>query len=79
MEWRLAEAKNKFSEVVNRAISEGPQRVVRRDDAVVIMDEREYERLTGQRPSFKRFLLDAPDLSDLDLTRQPDPMRESGL
>ena len=79
MEWRLAEAKNKFSEVVNRAISEGPQRVVRRGDAVIIMDEREYERLTGQRPSFKRFLLDAPDLSDLDLTRQPDPMRESGL
>ena len=79
MDWRLAEAKNKFSEVVNRAIHEGPQRVVRRDDAVVIMDEREYERLTGQRPSFKRFLLDAPDMSDLDLTRQPDPMRESGL
>jgi len=79
MEWRLADAKNKFSEVVNRAISEGPQRVLRRDDAVVIMDEREYDRLTGERPSFKRFLLDAPDMSDLDLARQRDPMRESGL
>ena len=26
MEWQLAEAKNRFSEVVNRALSEGPQR-----------------------------------------------------
>jgi predicted nucleic acid-binding protein len=26
MEWRLAEAKNRFSEVVNRALVEGPQR-----------------------------------------------------
>lgn len=37
MAWRLAEAKNKFSELFNRALAEGPQRVRWRDEAVVIM------------------------------------------
>ena len=29
--WQLAEAKNKFSEVFTRALTEGPQRVRRRE------------------------------------------------
>jgi prevent-host-death family protein len=82
MDWRLAEAKNRFSEVVNRALVEGPQRVLRRNDAVVIIAEREYEKLTGTRPSFKDFLLgrgsDA-DFEGLDLTRDRSPMRETKL
>ena len=49
MDWRLAEAKNKFSELVNRALAEGPQRVIRRDDVVIVMALRDYERLTGYK------------------------------
>jgi prevent-host-death family protein len=80
MEWRLAEAKNRFSELVNRALVEGPQRVVRRDDAVVVVAERDYEKLTGTRPSFKKFLLGrGPSLEGLDLTRDRSPMRKSKL
>jgi antitoxin Phd len=76
MEWRLADAKNRFSELVNRALTEGPQRVLRRDDAVVVMAERDYEKLTGARPSFKEFLLgEGPGLEDVDLTRDRSPMR----
>ncbi len=37
MKWALAEAKNKFSEVVRRALAEGPQLVTRRDRAVVVL------------------------------------------
>ena len=80
MEWRLAEAKNRFSELVNRALAEGPQRVVRRDDAVVVVAERDYEKLTGTRPSFKKFLLGrGPGLERLDLTRDRSPMRKAKL
>jgi len=82
MEWRLAEAKNRFSEVVNRALIEGPQRVLRRNDAVVIIAERDYEKLTGTRPSFKDFLLgcgSGADFEGLDLTRDRSPMRETKL
>ena len=53
MEWRLADAKNKFTELVNRALSEGPQRVTRRNDVVIVLAERDYEELTGAKPSFK--------------------------
>lgn len=80
MEWRLADAKNRFSELVNRALVEGPQRVLRRDDTVVVVAEREYEKLTGTRPSFKEFLLgDGPDLEGLDLARDRSPIREAKL
>jgi antitoxin Phd len=80
MQWRLADAKNRFSEVVNRALSEGPQLVLRRDDAVVVMDRREYEKLSGKRPGFKEFLMGAgPSLDGLSLKRDPSPMRRIKL
>jgi prevent-host-death family protein len=80
MDWRLAEAKNKFSELFNRALAEGPQRVRRRDEEVVVMAAREYERLTGAKPGFKDFLIGAgPDLEGLDLSRDREPMRDVDL
>jgi antitoxin Phd len=51
MEWRLVDAKNRFSELVSRALAEGPQRVRRRKDAVVVMSEGDYEKLAGKRSS----------------------------
>lgn len=80
MEWRLADAKNKFSELVNRALSEGPQRVVRRRDVVIVLAEQDYKRLIGAQPSFKDFLLQhGPTLDDLDLDRDATPMRDVEL
>ena len=76
MDWKLAEAKNKFSEVVKRALTEGPQKVTRRRDAVVILSEADYQRLTGQRPSFREYLMSGPSLADIDLERDQSPMRE---
>jgi antitoxin Phd len=80
MDWRLADAKNRFSELVNRALEEGPQTVRRHKDAVVVMAERDYEKLTGSRPSFKRFLMNrTPSLEQLDLRRDRSPMRDVKL
>lgn len=79
MEWQLADAKNRFSELVSRALTEGPQRVTRRNEAVVLVAEAEYERLTGKRMELKEYLLNGPDLSGLDLTRDRSPMREFDL
>lgn len=60
--WKLAEAKNKLSEVVNRTISEGPQEIHRRDDVVVLVSRDEFDRLTGksERPTFIEHLLAFP-------------------
>jgi len=78
--WHLAEAKNRFSEVFNRALAEGPQRIQRRNDAVVVISERDYEKLAGERPDFKQFLLGkGPTLEDLDLRRDRSPMRDVKL
>ncbi|MEO8660080.1 MAG: type II toxin-antitoxin system prevent-host-death family antitoxin [Bryobacteraceae bacterium] len=76
MEWQLAEAKNKFCEVVRRALSEGPQVVLHRRDAVVILDRRHYDRLTGKSRSFTEFLVGGdPTLEGVDLTRDKSPSR----
>jgi prevent-host-death family protein len=80
MEWRLADAKNRFSELVNRALAEGPQRVLRRDEAVIVLAERDFDKLTGRRPGFKEFLMGkGPSLDGLDLARDRSPMRDTKL
>jgi prevent-host-death family protein len=79
MDWQLADAKNRFSELVSRALTEGPQRVTRRNEAVVLVAEAEYERLTGKRQGFIEFLLNGPDFSGVDLTRDRSAMREVDL
>jgi hypothetical protein len=79
-EWQLAEAKNRFSELVNRALSVGPQRVRRRLDSVVVVAEGDYEKLTGKHRSFKDFLMaKGPGFDGLDLTRDRSPMRDAKL
>lgn len=80
MQWRLAEAKNRFSEVINKALSEGPQKVTRRDDTVFILSQDDYEKLAGKQPGFKDFLLNqTPKLVDLDLKRDKTSMRDIDL
>ncbi|MFD0885311.1 type II toxin-antitoxin system Phd/YefM family antitoxin [Streptosporangium algeriense] len=63
--WQLQEAKQRFSEVIRRALSEGPQTVTRHGEEVaVVIDITEYRRLRGENPDFGRFLLSAPDWDD---------------
>lgn len=79
MVWQLAEAKNRFSEVVRLALQEGPQKVTRRGDAVIVMSEAEYRRLSGEKPSFLQYLASGPSLEGVELSRDPSPMRDIDL
>ena len=80
MDWCLAEAKNRFSELVNRALAEGPQRILRRGDTVVVMALRDYEQLIGKKTGFKDFLMgEGPDLEGVDISRDRSPMRDISL
>lgn len=77
MDWKLTDAKNRFSEVVDRAMTEGPQRVTRRGEpAVVVLSEVEYQQLGGQRRTFKELILNGPDLTGVDLSRNQTPSRD---
>jgi len=76
MNWQLADAKNRFSEVVRRALEEGPQRVTRRREAVIVMSEAEYQRLSGAGPNVIDYLLAGPSLEDVPIERDRSPMRD---
>jgi prevent-host-death family protein len=77
--WKIQEAKQKFSEVVNRAVDEGPQTITRRGaEVAVIISIDEYRRLLDRKPSLAEFLLDkgGPYFDDLDLERDMSLPRE---
>jgi antitoxin Phd len=80
--WQLAEAKNKFSEVFTRAMTEGPQTISRRGEEAVLISRAEYERLAAKRAkkmSLGEFLLQGPSFEGVDLERDKSEGREVDL
>ncbi len=57
--WSVAEAKARFSELVEKARTEGPQHVTRHGrDAVVVVSATDWENRTRPGPSLVEVLLD---------------------
>ena len=79
MTWNLAEAKNRLTEVVNLALSEGPQTITRRNDTVIVISAAEFAELTGKRPGFKDYLTQGESFEGLELTRDQSPGRDVAL
>ena len=80
--WRLEEAKARFSEVVRRARTDGPQRVtVRGQDAVVVIAVEELARLlptmAPQQPLVA--FLQELGLENMSVEREPDLGRDIAL
>ena len=65
MDWPLQDAKNRFSEVVQRARREGPQTVTLRGErAARVLSAADYGALTRDGPSLVDDLLSGPDWDD---------------
>jgi prevent-host-death family protein len=65
--WTVAEAKAKFSEIIERATSEGPQTITRRGrTAAVVVAAEEWQRKTKRVGNLAEFFAESP-------------LRESGL
>ncbi len=79
MNWQLAEAKNKFSEVVRMALLGKLQRITRRGETVILMSEEHYHHLIGKKPSMVEYLMSAPSLKGLDMRRDKTPLRDIEL
>jgi len=60
-DWTVAEAKAKFSEVLERAQREGPQTIVRRGrKTAVIVGVDEWERKTKRQGTLAQFFASSP-------------------
>lgn len=80
--WRLEEAKARFSEVVRRARTEGPQHVtVRGQQAVVVISVEELALLLPPvaPPQPLIAFLQGLELDGVDLERERDPGRDVAL
>jgi prevent-host-death family protein len=79
--WTVAEAKAKFSEVIERAASDGPQTVTRNGrTTAVIVAAAEWERKTRRTGSLAEFLAGSPLRgSRLKLPRRTDRPRKVDL
>ena len=59
--WQLQDAKNRFSEVVDRALREGPQAVTRRGkEVVVVVSAEEFRRASRPKTSLVEFFRRSP-------------------
>jgi len=78
--WQVQTAKQRFSELVERAVTEGPQIVTKHGrETVVVLEIGEYRRLAKPRRDFKEFLLSMPRIDDLEIERSKDMGRKIDL
>ncbi len=68
--WQIQDAKNKLSEVIARALKQGPQLITRHGEkTVVVVSYAEYEKLRKSQGKLSEFFKDSP-LADVNLTRE---------
>jgi prevent-host-death family protein len=59
--WTVAEAKAKFSEIIERALSEGPQTITKRGrTAAIVVGADEWERKTKRAGNLAEFFAGSP-------------------
>jgi prevent-host-death family protein len=79
MGWQLQEAKNKFSEVVDQAVKNGPQEITRHGKkTAVILSMKDYRALVGRKGNLVDFFRDSP-LREITIERNKDLPRSIDL
>jgi antitoxin Phd len=75
--WQLQEAKNKLSEVVEEAISNGPQVITKRGvEAVIVLSYTEYRKMILRQKPLSVFFQESPLAEEtLDLSRDRSELR----
>lgn len=59
--WQMQEAKNKLSELIDRAHTDGPQVITRHGvEVAVVMPYARYRKLTAQHKRMGDFFMDSP-------------------
>jgi len=77
--WKLQDAKNKFSEVVEKALKTGPQEITRHGKkTAVLLSMKDYLKLKRKKNSLVQFFRSSP-LNEIDLERVKDLPRDIHL
>ena len=79
--WTVADAKAKFSQLIDSARTRGPQTVTKNGrKAVVVVSAEEWERKTHRAGNLAEFFAGSPLRdSGIDIKRLPDGPRDAGL
>ena len=78
--WQVQEAKTRFSEMIERARTEGPQTITRHGAArAVVLSVEDYRALATHQPDFKAHLLGGPKFDDFSIARDRDTGRDVEL
>ncbi len=79
--WQLQEAKARLSEVIKKAVKDGPQMItVHGEPSAVVISSKEYERLKHPPESFLKFMRRSPLYGvELDIERQQTLTREADV
>jgi prevent-host-death family protein len=79
--WQLQEAKSRFSEVVDEALSHGPQQITRHgEEVVVVLSTKEFKRLTRPKGDIVSFFSKSPlGEVEIDLARSKEKARDLDL
>lgn len=77
--WQLQEAKSRFSEVIDDALSDGPQVITRRGvETAVVLSFSDYRQLLLGRKKLSSFFQESPLVGlDIDLQRDKSAIRSS--
>lgn len=75
--WQLQEAKNKLSQVVEEALSHGPQVITKRGvEAVIVLSYVEYRKMISAQKPLSVFFRESPLAEEaLDLSRDQSELR----
>ena len=79
--WAVAEAKARFSEVIDRALADGPQTITRKGKkAVVVVSAEEWQRKTSRKGNLAEFFANSPLRgTELKIKRTKDGPRDFQL
>ncbi len=78
--WQVQEAKTRLSEVIDEAVSHGPQIITRHGtERAVVLSIAEYRALTAHRPNLAEYLLGGPKFETFEIERDRDMGRKVRL
>jgi antitoxin Phd len=74
--WQVQDAKTRFSELIERARTDGPQTITRHGaERAVVLSIEDYRALAAHKPDFRAHLLGGPKVDDFPIERDRDTGR----